>query len=57
LASDNYLLVFFSLSALEYDKYYTKARLRRAQMYEASEKLDEALNGERKKFNLVAILI
>lgn len=29
--------------ALERDQYYTKARIRRAQMYEATEKLDEAL--------------
>ena len=40
------LLIHVSLFlALELDEYYIKARLRRAQAYEASEKLDEALEG------------
>ena len=31
--------------ALDHDHYYTKARLRRAQIYEVTDKLEDALKG------------
>lgn len=37
---------FFIISALDLDQYYMKVRIRRAQAYEAEEKLEEAFEGK-----------